>query len=51
MGFYTNSKKGDAVVGGDELGFVQENPIVRHSIMVPAGISGVVSEIKKGVIQ
>ncbi len=46
--FIPTAKKGDAVVGGDELGFVQENPIVRHSIMVPAGISGVVSEIKKG---
>ena len=40
-------KKGDNVTEGDELGFVR-NPIVRHSIMVPVGFSGVVLQIANG---
>ena len=41
-------KVGDRVEQGDVIGTVQETPIVLHKIMVPAGISGVVTEIKEG---
>ncbi len=46
--FVATVKEGDNVTEGDELGFVQENPIVRHSIMVPVGFSGVVLQIANG---
>lgn len=46
--FVATVKEGDKVTEGDELGFVQENPIVRHSIMVPVGFSGVVLQIANG---
>lgn len=46
--FVATVKEGDKVTEGDELGFVQENPIVRHSIMVPVGFRGVVSQIANG---
>lgn len=46
--FVATVKEGNNVTEGDELGFVQENPIVRHSIMVPIGFSGVVLQIANG---
>lgn len=39
---------GDALVAGDVIGTVQENPIFVHKIMVPYGKSGVVTDIKSG---
>ena len=39
---------GDKVINGDEIGFVNENEIIRHKIMVPYGISGTVKSIKEG---
>ena len=33
---------------GDELGYVDETPVVRHKIMVPYGVEGVVTEINGG---
>ena len=46
---FTPSKKvGDAVVGGDIIGYVDENDVIRHRIMVPPKMSGVVEEINKG---
>lgn len=41
-------KKGDKVVQGDYIGFVQETEIIQHKIMVPYGISGIVKEINEG---
>jgi V/A-type H+-transporting ATPase subunit A len=41
-------KKGDAVRGGDFLGFVDETEIVKHYIMVPHGISGEIKSVEKG---
>lgn len=41
-------KVGDNVVQGDIIGTVQETPIVLHKIMVPFGVSGVVTDIKEG---
>ncbi len=39
---------GDQVVGGDEIGFVQETAIVRHKIMLPPKSAGTVTEITEG---
>ena len=39
---------GDAVVGGDVLGTVQETEIVVHKILVPAGVLGTVRSISAG---
>jgi V/A-type H+-transporting ATPase subunit A len=41
-------KKGMHVTGGAVLGYVQETPLIKHYIMVPAGVSGVLTEIKQG---
>ena len=38
----------DDVLPGDVIGTVQESEVVIHKIMVPAGVSGTVAEIKKG---
>ncbi len=46
--FNPTAKVGETLVSGDEIGYVQENHLIRHSIMVPAGISGIVTEIKDG---
>lgn len=46
--FVATAKKGDEVETGDELGYVQENPIIRHKIMVPLGVSGKVESILSG---
>ena len=41
-------KAGDRVLAGDVLGTVEETPIVNHKIMVPPGISGVITAIEPG---
>ncbi len=41
-------KQGDRVEAGDILGYVQETEVVRHAIMVPPGISGMVDTINSG---
>ncbi len=46
--FVATAKVGDSMTVGDELGFVQETSIVRHSIMVPEGVSGKLVSIKSG---
>ncbi|MEM0380823.1 MAG: V-type ATP synthase subunit A [Desulfurococcaceae archaeon] len=38
-------KPGDKVNGGDYLGFVEETSSVKHYIMVPPGVHGVVEEL------
>ena len=38
-------RPGSKVGPGDVLGFVQETPLIRHSVMVPPDVSGVVEEI------
>lgn len=46
---FTPSKgKGDSVCSGDILGVVLETELVEHRIMVPPGISGVITDIKEG---
>ncbi|MFA6867329.1 MAG: V-type ATP synthase subunit A, partial [Clostridia bacterium] len=46
--FEATAKKGDKVIPGDELGFVQENKIIKHKILVPVGTEGEITEIKTG---
>ncbi len=46
--FVPTCKVGDHLVAGDELGFVQETPVVRHKITLPFGVSGVVKSISAG---
>jgi len=41
-------KEGDTVEAGDELGFVQENILIKHIIMVPIGVKGTVKAIAAG---
>ena len=46
--FTPKVKKGEEVEAGDILGVVQETEIVEHRIMVPQGVSGIVTDIKEG---
>ena len=46
--FVATAKIGDVMTVGDELGFVQETSIVRHSVMVPEGVNGKLVSIKSG---
>lgn len=46
--FCPTAKVGQKVSAGDELGYVDETPVVRHKIMVPYGVEGVVTEINGG---
>ncbi|MCR4335181.1 MAG: V-type ATP synthase subunit A [archaeon] len=46
--FVPTRKNGDKVSSGDVIGTVQETEIIEHKIMVPHGMEGTISEIKKG---
>ncbi len=46
--FIPTAKVGDELVAGDELGYVQENELVKHKIMVPYKLGGTLKSIKKG---
>lgn len=46
--FVATAKSGDKVSAGDELGYVDETPSVRHKITVPYGIEGTIKSIKSG---
>lgn len=46
--FYTEAKVGDIVEEGDVLGYVQETEVVKHLIMVPYKVSGVIESIEEG---
>jgi V/A-type H+-transporting ATPase subunit A len=47
--FVPKVKKGDIVEEGDIIGEVDETTLVKHKIMVPPGINGVIEDIKEGV--
>lgn len=47
--FIPTAKVGDTLSTGDELGYVQETSIVRHSILVPENVSGQLVSIKSGM--
>jgi len=46
--FIPLAKEGDKASYGQFLGYVQETPLIKHYIMVPAGVEGQVKEIKAG---
>ncbi|MBR1746703.1 MAG: V-type ATP synthase subunit A [Clostridia bacterium] len=46
--FFPTASVGQELIPGDEIGYVQENEIIRHSIMVPAGLKGTLTAIKEG---
>lgn len=46
--FSPNVKKGASVQEGDVLGVVKEKGHLMHKILVPPGVSGVVSEVREG---
>jgi len=41
-------KVGDAVIGGDILGEVEETTLILHKVMVPPDVSGTIKSIEKG---
>jgi V/A-type H+-transporting ATPase subunit A len=47
--FTSFARPGQQVVEGDFLGEVEETPLIRHKIMVPAGAGGTVAEIGHGM--
>ena len=46
--FNPTAKVGDMLEAGDEVGYVQENVLVRHSIMLPAGTKGKLTAVYDG---
>ena len=46
--FVPVAKSGDRVVGGDVLGTVQETSTIIHRVMVPPGMSGVLTKVEAG---
>ena len=46
--FYPVAKVGDTVSSGDILGYVDETVSVRHTILVPYGIKGEITELREG---
>lgn len=43
--FTPTVRKGDKVIGGDQLGTVPETTLVKHVIMVPPNLSGEITEV------
>lgn len=46
--FHAEAKVGDKVEEGDVLGYVQETEVVKHLVMVPYKLSGVIESIEEG---
>ncbi len=46
--FTPTVRPGDAVIPGDVIGTVPETSVLLHKIMVPAGVSGTVKEVRSG---
>lgn len=46
--FVATSENGSKVSEGDFIGYVQETDLIRHSIMVPFGVTGKLTGIKSG---
>ena len=46
--FLPTAKAGDSVTEGQFIGQVQETSIITHRIMVPYGVSGKITDIRKG---
>ena len=46
--FYPTAKVGDTLSVGDEVGYVQETPVIRHSIMIADGFEGELLSVTEG---
>ncbi len=46
--FTPTAKKGDRVEGGDILGYVDENEVIKHKIMLPPRLKGIIKTITEG---
>ena len=46
--FTPTAKVGDVLSGGDIIGYVDENEVIKHKIMVPPKMSGTVEKIEGG---
>ncbi|RLG70274.1 MAG: V-type ATP synthase subunit A, partial [Candidatus Iainarchaeum archaeon] len=46
--FVAEIKKGQEVKGGDVLGYVQETEVIKHYVLVPPNVKGVVTNIEEG---
>ena len=46
--FYPTCKVGEYLESGDEVGYVDETIAIKHKILVPQGVSGVVEKIEEG---
>lgn len=46
--FYPTCKVGENLESGDELGYVDETIAIKHKILVPQGVCGVVEKIEEG---
>ena len=46
--FYPTAKVGDKVTGGDIVGYVNETDVVKHKILVPVGVNGVITALNEG---
>ncbi len=46
--FVAEASLGDKVSEGDVLGYVAETSVIRHKIMVPVGVSGIVESLESG---
>ncbi len=46
--FNPTANVGDVLEAGDEIGFVQENVLIRHKIMVPYGVNGTLKAVYGG---
>jgi V/A-type H+/Na+-transporting ATPase subunit A len=46
--FVATAEKGETVKTGDKLGYVQETELLKHYVMVPAGVSGTLGDIQSG---
>lgn len=47
--FVATANVGDSVQAGDAIGYVQENIIIKHKIMIPMGVKGKIKAIKSGI--
>ena len=46
--FYPTATPGDRLTGGDVLGYVNETDVVKHKILVPPQVKGVLVELNEG---
>ena len=46
--FTATAKVGDALTGGDEIGYVQESAAVRHRVLLPPGQHGRLTAVESG---